>query len=647
MSFYSSLLETYDYCESLVGVEKGDNPVLLPPFFSTQMAHLEICINEQGNYVHGSTKVLTDKKEQMTIIPCFEKSINRTSTTNAPHPLFDKISYIAGDVGKYLDYSIDYYNKYIQQLRCIANSINFKSVDLVLSYLEKGKLISDLLSDSIVFLDADGKVAIKRGSDFSDVFGKDITERYPLYKLDDNPKDTFVRFRVMISGQDDDRLWLDKTLWAKFIQLRLHQPGLRKGFCYVTGKETTLATMAPAKIRSTGDKAKIISSNDSAGFTYRGRFLQDSDGFQIGMETCEKIFNVLKWLIARQGSTPIDEQVYVAWGINNEEIPKFDDDLAMLGLAPQFSDVKEVYTEQGFAEKLRKAFWGYSGRLEPKSNVRILGLDAATPGRLAIIYYRELTGQDFIGRLTSWFSTCSWKLSYFDAEKKYHVYYGSPTLYNIIKVALGDKAPDKEKKYYQKRLVPCIYDAATFPKDIMKLMVENARNPQKYEETKYKSVLETTCAVVRKFYNDLENGKGWNTADYKEVWKVGLGKVNMNRSYLFGRLLAYADEVEKYSMYVSGEKPRQTNAERYMTQYSLKPAKTWRVIYDKLIFYFQRLGEKKSYFFRKDINQIIASIGEGFNDLSLDDVFLLGYSAQANEFENIKQQNKEEKNDNE
>ena len=57
----------------------------------------------------------------------------------------------------------------------------------------------------------------------------------------------------------------------------------------------------PAKLRNAGDKAKLISSNDSSGFTYRGRFTDDSQVAGLGFEITQKSHSALRWLLARQG----------------------------------------------------------------------------------------------------------------------------------------------------------------------------------------------------------------------------------------------------------------------------------------------------------------------------------------------------------
>ncbi len=47
---------------------------------------------------------------------------------------------------------------------------------------------------------------------------------------------------------------------------------------------------------------------------------------------------------------------------------------------------------QAFAKRLNLRMAGYRAQLGPIDDIVVMGLDSATPGRMAITYYRELTG---------------------------------------------------------------------------------------------------------------------------------------------------------------------------------------------------------------------------------------------------------------
>ena len=79
---------------------------------------------------------------------------------------------------------------------------------------------------------------------------------------------------------------------------------------------------------------------------------------------------------------------------------------------------------------------------------------------------------------------------------------------------------------------------------------------------------------------------------------MGLNKECTNRSYLFGRLLAVAEAVEKET-YRKGE-ARVTNAMRMQLRYSEMPYDTWKILEHALNPYYSRLTSKSDEYFRNE-----------------------------------------------
>lgn len=110
---------------------------------------------------------------------------------------------------------------------------------------------------------------------------------------------------------------------------------------------------------------------------------------------------------------------------------------------------------------------------------------------------------------------------------------------------------------------------------------------------------------------------------------MALDERNANRSYLYGRLLALADQLELATYRPEERKTRQTNAMRYMEIFSDRPATTWRTLQKKLLPYEHRreaYGGKE----RKLIHQVGSMFKEEdfLSDRPLDGRFLLGFYAQ-------------------
>src|SRR3989338_909376 len=98
MSWIQKLYETYDNCQSMVGVGTDDNKVpLLPICHTTQKAQIEIVLDQKGEFKKAR---VIPKNEARTNIPCTESSGGRTSG-ESPHPLCDKMQYVAADYAQY------------------------------------------------------------------------------------------------------------------------------------------------------------------------------------------------------------------------------------------------------------------------------------------------------------------------------------------------------------------------------------------------------------------------------------------------------------------------------------------------------------------------------------------------------------------
>ena len=93
--------------------------------------------------------------------------------------------------------------------------------------------------------------------------------------------------------------------------------------------ESPVATKHPRNIRRPGDGAKLISSNDTANFTFRGRFLDAGEACTVGYAASHKAHNALRWLIARQGYRN-GEQAVVAWAVSGARVPNPCEDLLNL-----------------------------------------------------------------------------------------------------------------------------------------------------------------------------------------------------------------------------------------------------------------------------------------------------------------------------
>jgi CRISPR-associated protein Csd1 len=382
-----------------------------------------------------------------------------------------------------------------------------------------------------------------------------------------------------------------------------------------TGQQTTLAVQHPAKLRHGGDKAKLISANDSSGYTYRGRFTNDDEALGVGFVATQKAHNALRWVIERQGYRNGD-QVFVAWELAGKPVPDpFVATYAAFGCDPADWVVGSDHADvgQAFALQLRRAIAGYASKLTPRDSVVVLGLDSATPGRMAITFYREVKGSEFLERVETWHSQFAW-LQNNGKERKF---VGAPAPADIAEAAFGRRLDEALRISTIERLVPCIVDGAPLPGDLCRSAVHRASNRFGQEPWEWERCLGIACALFKGSFN--ERG-----------YLMTLEHERTSRDYLFGRLLAIAEDIESYALFAAGEKARETSAGRLMQRFADRPSSTWRTIELSLRPYMARLRNIRPGALHEKETQLDEVVGlfepqEFLADAPLSGEFLLGY----------------------
>lgn len=621
MGWMQVLHETYEKSKTYVGRKDQKGCILLPIAHSTQNAQIEIVIGLNGAF-KSARKV--EKAEAVTIIPVTEDSGSRSSGI-ASHPLFDKLCYLAGDYETYYSKkkAAEYFQSYITQLEKWVKAGCHDYVKAIYSYVIKKQLIKDLVTVGILSLNETGKL----------VEGEKIEGI--------SQADAFVRFRIQdekVSGLGE--VWKEQAVYDDYIDYYLRQM-VKKDLDYVTGKIQPISDKHPSKIRNSGDKAKLISSNDSSGFTYRGLFISKEEAVSVGYVPSQKAHNALRWLIERQAYRKYGMCV-VTWNPEDEEIPDWlrngTYDLAYAGQAIP-PDLGETY-----ATNINRAIRGrYANFDNSAKEIIVMALNAATPGRLSITYFQQMRGSDFLNDLIYWHSSCCWCMSY-QKEKEFWDKPMAPLPEDIVRAAYGVEqngllqVDDKLMADTLKRLIPCIVAGKNIPEDIVKSAFLNACRPQAFGIYNRKKVLEVACALIRKKNQDKsKNKKG-------EFHSMSLNHENHNRDYLYGRLLATAHKME-YDTFSEEERAgRQTNAERYRSMVIKKPKKTWMMVEEKIQPYERKLNIGLQVRYQKVFQEIYDSFqGDEFsNPGRLGERFLIGYHCQLSELWNWKKDSDEE-----
>lgn len=618
MGWLLNLFETYDSNLEQVGrIEikpNGEEYTLLPISHTTQTAHIEVNVTDDGRF--HSAFLITNSKDATTIIPCTEDSASRSGTKIAPYPLHDKLSYVAGDFVNYggTIKKEEPFAYYIKQLEDWANSpYATPKVISIYKYLKQRRLIRDLVTAGIIVLDDNGQLINKWGKKYENLFEK----KPEIFSVATGGQESaFIRFNVYSPDKIYEKVWKDSEVYNSFIRYYQDKTA-EEDICYVTGQRLPITEKHANKIRNPGDKAKLISANDSSGFTYRGRFTKGVEAAAISYEASQKAHNALKWLINRQGKI-IDNRVFLIWGNDLLDIPDTMEDTfdiySLDFLSEENKSKKISFTNQDFAREFSKAIDGYKANLHTESKVNILVLDSATTGRMAVLYYRNMDIEVYLEKLLNWHSTCVWLHSYKkNSNGKYVSFLGAPATRDIAFAAYGPNANSKVVKGLMERILPCIIDGKRIPIDIVRSAYNRAKNPAGLEKWEWEKTLSIFCALINK-----EEGIG-----------VALDPDINDRDYLFGRLLAIADVLERRAL--GSDESRATNAVRYMNAFAQHPERTWKTIQASLQPYQVKLGTK-SFYLTKLMDEVASKIRyEDFNNKPLSGKFLLGFYSQRHE----------------
>lgn len=613
MSWIQKLYETYERCK---GHEPEGAERLLPVSHTFQQAHVEVTLDSLGNFKSART---LGKEE--TAIPATEKSAGRTGKAPPPHPLCDKVQYCAGDYTDMGGGKPSFFNDYETQLAAWCGSAHsHPKAEAILAYVRKSRVIADLVAESVLHVGTDGKLLNNWGSDTP------VPEVFKILTPDTKTKlrdqgNVFIRWRVHEKNNPCSAVWEDESLqtaWAKYDASAKATPGV----CMVTGETgVNLALSHPKRIRHAGDGAKLISANDSSGYTFRGRFTDDTGQQACGVayEVTQKAHNALRWLIQRQAYRNGD-QVIVSWAVGGAPIPDpFGSSLTLLLAGMEATDSPAVIVDtdagQAFAKRLNLTMEGYRVRLGPTDDIVVMGLDSATPGRMAITFYRELTGSEFLARIERWHSDFAWHQNF---GKDRH-FVGAPAPHDIAEAAYGRRLDDKLKKATIERLLPCIVDGQAFPRDLLESTIRRACNRIGLERWEWEKFLGIACGLYRGVFKN-------------EGYEMALETDRRSRDYLYGRLLAVAEHIESRALYVGGES-RDTAAAKLMQRFADRPASTWRTIELALAPAKSRLRARRAPFMLNmdRMHDEIVAMFEGdkfMDDSKLSGEFLLGYHCQ-------------------
>jgi CRISPR-associated protein Csd1 len=654
MGLFQNLLETYDKCQKVVGIARNDpdgeineNKTLLPVFHTTLRSEICVIINDKGDFLDAQR----DNKVQTIIIPCTENSEGRSGkvteeNVNA-HPLCDQIDYVSGlDEIKYNNYI-----KGLEKWKNFASGVSKIKLEALYTYISKKTMIIDLINKG-VFKDAE-----------FDFEGENKNINFEKIRK------IGVRFCIQIPFDLKDKVWEDDDLrqsWIDYIKAQaVTDRNTDKDylFDYISGVRVfKAASQHPKKINLATPNSKLVSCNDTSGFTFRGRFENQDQAIIIDFEQSQKMHQVLKWLINNYGYN-IDTQSIIVWAVDDNTEPETTPYKNSCDLFEELESKKtneelisEAETEifADYSKKLNNYLLGYgkdSNITQHYRKICIAIFDAATPGRMGLTFYQELNEKKYLENIVKWHNETSYYLTAWIKESdnnpnkksKPVAYVGAPSFDDIIFAVYGNPRSQNDRTYQifkrkmRKQLLECMFGNFPFPKNIVEQAAARASNPLSFTDknnsfsvSDWRKSLGISCALARKYIKQQK----------KEEIKMELEEKRNDRDYLYGRLLAIADKLENFALYKSEKKDeRATNAVRLMNAFSVKPYQTWLILYNQITPYINQL--KGANFYRSLIDEVMVlfKAGDYESNKPLSPLYLLGYSAQYRALSNKKEEN--------
>ena len=623
MSLFQKALETYDASVEYSGAEIEGHQILAPLFHRVREPAIEITLNRDGSLdmlkPWDEKNTWKDKRGEKhskvvkIIIPVTEKSNGRTSAPE-PNPLCEELGYLFPQ-GK------EKYSKYIEQLSSWAASEHTHPfLQPVLAYVKSGSIVNDVQRAGI-------KDACDDCGDLSEK-GKKMLVCWKVHGIEALEGD--------VPGREGS--WQRPSLVRAFREWytsTLTSDGNNRGLCMITGQNDVVASNHPKNIVGHYSNAKLISSNDMRGYSFRGRFEDEMQALTVGQEASQKIHNALQWLVAGQG-VRIGGREFLCWSPQGASVPNVDEKF--------FDDENDPWgdsvTPSNYRDALQKTLLGKISRLpEQNSGVVLASFDATAPksGRLSVTYYSELMGSDYLQRLHDWNERCCW---YYRKGDRMTI--DSPYLKSIVDCAFGKlvrsrgdwrwETDEKLLKQQFQRLFYCRTERAHVPSDIVRALVHRASALYCYpEQSMRETVLFIACAVIQKYRFDL----------YKEECTMELEPTKADRSYQYGRLMAVFEKAERDTY--DRDDGREPITIRLQPKFCRQPLRTAAQIEAHLErAYFPRLGMPCMIYYKNLIGEIMEEIyafPEKEWDQPLKETYLMGYYLQRRQMYQKKNQN--------
>ncbi|PMC81174.1 type I-C CRISPR-associated protein Cas8c/Csd1 [Anaerococcus hydrogenalis] len=629
MSLLQALYNSYEYAKNNNMIDKYDsNDIILPLYHDNKKSNgkniVSLKINKDSNLVDAYFL----NKDDNIIFSVTEDSVARSSGAS-PHPLVDNGSYLF-DIGSKKNVA------YMNQLKDWLDYSGDDFLNIVYKFLSNSKSFLEIIDKLYVDYEIKGNLTIsidnpnsknnkKKDIDFSKIFFTFTIEDYDGLKdmsLNENHKlhEIYLQYINHLNKKDSQR---------------------EKIICNISGKEDYLCT----KHRPLMATARLISQITANNENFYGRFKSPDETIKIGANTSQEIHLMAKYLLSSENTS-------VWLGDNTYLVNWFSDDIkneTCINLNSRIYKIRNNISNTIGGEKNKEVGESFlKGKIlfSDDSKYYVGIFDKISNGRTAAKYFKELDVSILKENLQKWQNKYFW----YGFNKKINdeiIYTPSP--YTITLVSYGVERSGKisidNKKILRSQMqniISCIIEGKDIGDNIVKSLEKNIKSRIKYKDT-WNTVKNTSLSILR--YK-------WGIKDNM------LDKENLDRSYLYGRLLALYERVEKLCFETKdkdNQVTRITNAEKYWTSFINNPVTINLRLRDAIKPYERKLAanenKKRIYFkIKNEINEVTNLIADNYdyrkeeNRKALSSGFIFGYEGQIQEIF-TKKENKEQIND--
>ena len=564
-----------------------------PPFHDKILMNLEITITPEGKFVRADKlydhdvyqRRITKNPEaakdgsilpaETNVAPVTSESCARQGVSPAPHALCDKL--------KYFDPAGKHRVRYMEQLgEWVSSDYSHPIAEAVYKYVGGGTVMSDL-------------------------------KKYKDSKTFSYTDNDMVRWRVEGLKGEDPECWKNKNLRQKYID---YQESLSKGkeasgFCHITGKRTYVCEKYPrSAIYRKHKNLSAMEFGNNAG-----------EYFEVGQDVIDKFQASSRFLRTYYGSA-IGDSTVITWCTNGEDLVGAEKPLF-------FSSEREFKLPFEYRKALKNYCDMELDKMEEDTDVITAIFHVIDPdkGRICVPLYDKQAARTYFDNLRKWDGSLCWADSQGNIRTLAIPY--------ILKCAHSIVNGEEEKisksgfKLVSRdlhALIDARIHGLPFPRPVADKIISRAMRFETIGQADVRRrIINAACAVYRKTVFD---------ASGEEV-SMMFNPDSKDRNYLFGRLLAILERIERIAdinkKSSSDSKGPEPMVIKKHLQYIFRPMDTVNEVIlnlDRNVF--TKLSQKNRAYFRNLISDVLAALNECGEDLNkpLDPSHLVGYSLQ-------------------